>query len=210
MSGDGTSILIVDDHPLIRQALDVAISKAAITDSETQHAESLDKALSLVKSHNFDLILLDLNLSDSTDFDGLSKLKAERSSIPVMIISANETADVIQKAQALGAQGYIPKSSSLPDMTGAILRVLDGETSFPNINSMVSTNESLQKLQSLTHAQKRVMSGLSSGLLNKQIAYEMGISEATVKAHMTAIFRKLGANNRTQALLIYRKATQLA
>jgi len=155
--------------------------------------------------------LLDLNLPDSDDFEGYSKIRAANATIPIIIISATESKQAYATAISLGASGYIPKSSSLAHISNSIDAVLSGKTSFPdNLTSEGKSGDAAVKLGSLTPAQQRVMSCLSDGLLNKQIAYEMGISEATVKAHMTAIFRKLGANNRTQALLVFRNATRLS
>ena len=133
-------------------------------------------------------------------------------SVPIIIVSATETVEAFTIAIALGASGYIPKSSNLDDITASIEIVLSGQKAFPeNLSDSLTANiNAAQKLRSLTPAQTRVMSCLSDGMLNKQIAFEMGISEATVKAHMTAIFRKLGANNRTQALLVFRDATRLS
>lgn len=203
--------LIIDDHPLFRDALELAVDKAAGNSAHVIHAGSLALAIDKIGEHSFDLILLDLNMGDSSDFDGLSKIQNLAASTKIVIVSATETPHAYSTAKSLGAQGYIPKSLPLTEMTQALKTVLNGETYFPETLNETETNgtEAADKLASLTPAQRRVMDCLSEGLLNKQIAYEMGISEATVKAHMTAIFRKLGANNRTQALLIYRKATAL-
>ena len=127
-----------------------------------------------------------------------------------MVVSATETGGVFQQAKTLGASGYLPKSLGLEDLAAALATVLDGGQWFPEVVGASSDKEDeAERVASLTPAQRRVINGLSDWLLNKQIAYEMGISEATVKAHMTAIFRKLRANNRTQALLIYKSALGL-
>ncbi len=204
-------MLVIDDHPLFRAALELALIKSKIDPQNIHSASSLAQAVPLLKSSYFSLILLDLNLSDSHDFEGLSKIRAMNNTVPVIIVSATETNRAYTTAKSLGASGYIPKSSALADIVTSINTVLSGNPSFPENMPDGETNDpdAAQKLGSLTPAQHRVMSCLSDGLLNKQIAFEMGISEATVKAHMTAIFRKLGANNRTQALLVFRDATQL-
>lgn len=204
-------MLIIDDHPLFRAALEVALLKSSIEPQNIQSVSNIADAVALLNSTSFDLLLLDLNLSDSQDFEGLSKIRAADQSSPIIIVSATETTQAYRTAQSLGASGYIPKSSPLDDITKAITSVLSGRKVFPESMSDQEQSDSTaaSKLASLTPAQHRVMSCLSDGLLNKQIAFEMGISEATVKAHMTAIFRKLGANNRTQALLIFRDATRL-
>lgn len=208
---EATKVLVIDDHPLFRDALKVALIKSEISPDNIQCVGNVADAISTIKTDEYSLALLDLNLSDSQDFEGLSKIRAENQTVPIIIVSATESNHAFSTAEALGASGYIPKSTPLGEMTKSITAVLTGEKSFPAKISGEDDMESAaaEKLASLTPAQKRVMSCLSDGLLNKQIAFEMGISEATVKAHMTAIFRKLGANNRTQALLIYRDATRL-
>lgn len=209
--GRKLDILIIDDHPLFRDALALAVEKASSGQANIAQAGSLNEALEHLKNTRPDLVLLDLNMSDSTDFDGLSKIQIASDKADIIVVSATETQQAYTTAQSLGAKGYIPKSAALDDMAQAISTVMTGNTSFPNLSELETdkNNDAAEKLSSLTPAQQKVMSCLSDGLLNKQIAYEMGISEATVKAHMTAIFRKLGANNRTQALLIYRDATLL-
>lgn len=208
---EATKVLVIDDHPLFRAALEVALIKSGITAENIQSAGSIADAVLALKTERYSLALLDLNLSDSQDFEGLSKIRGIDQILPIIIVSATESNQAYSTAKALGASGYIPKSTALEDMTHAITTVLSGKESFPEISSVGMDSDSVaaEKLASLTPAQRRVMSCLSDGLLNKQIAFEMGISEATVKAHMTAIFRKLGANNRTQALLIFRDATRL-
>ena len=203
--------LIIDDHPLFRDALELALIKSDITPSNIRCESTIENGIKALNTESYGLLLLDLNLSDSRDFEGLSKVRAVNQTIPLIIISATETEQAYNTAMTLGASGYIPKSSALEDITAAIKSVLSGQTVFPEKVSDLSaaSNSASQRLGSLTPAQHRVMNCLSDGLLNKQIAFEMSISEATVKAHMTAIFRKLGANNRTQALLIFRDATQL-
>lgn len=208
---DDVKVLIIDDHPLFRAALEVALLKSKILPRNIQSVSNIADAVEALKTMSFDLHLLDLNLSDSKGFEGLSKIRAAEQSTPIVIVSATETAQAYRTAMSLGASGYIPKSSALDDITSAIKSVLSGNNAFPeNISDQEQFDSTAsQKLASLTPAQQRVMSCLSDGLLNKQIAFKMGISEATVKAHMTAIFRKLGANNRTQALLVFRDATRL-
>ena len=203
-------VLVIDDHPLFRSALELALIKANVTPQNIDCAASICGALETIKRTDYKLILLDLNLSDSHDFEGFSKIRAAHESVPIVVVSATETPLAYSTAKSLGAAGYIPKSSNLTKITHAITLVMSGGTSFPETTGgSESDTQAAEKLASLTPAQNRVMSCLSDGLLNKQIAFEMNISEATVKAHMTAIFRKLGANNRTQALLIFRNATRL-
>lgn len=202
--------LIVDDHPLFRDALETALSLASGATAKAVHAGSIKDALARTKEETFSLVLLDLNLADASGFDGLARLQSAGIACPIVVVSATESDRVFQQSQTLGAAGYLPKSLGLDDLAAALATVLDGGEWFPAIQSSASeTDDNAERVASLTPAQRRVIGGLSDGLLNKQIAYEMGISEATVKAHMTAIFRKLGANNRTQALLIYKSALGL-
>jgi len=209
---NGPSVLIVDDHPLFRDALETALLAAYPDGASARHAGSLADAQAQIADTSVDLVLLDLNLSDASGFDGLAKLRALLPQTPIYVVSATESAEAYGKAKTLGAAGYLPKSLPLEDLSAALATALDGGTWFPEAvpgTEDVAKAELAERVASLTPAQRRVLAGLSDGLLNKQIAYEMDISVATVKAHMTAIFRKLGANNRTQALLIYTSATSL-
>lgn len=201
--------LIIDDHPLFRDALEAALQAAVGGAAVAHHAGSLAAAKQALETLQPDVILLDLNLSDASGFEGLSRLQAVGVTCPIVVVSATESAQAFQQARALGAAGYLPKSLPLGDLSAALATVLDAGTWFPEMQEGEGRSEDAARVASLTPAQRRVMTGLSDGLLNKQIAYEMSISEATVKAHMTAIFRKLGANNRTQALLIYKSATDI-
>ncbi|MEM7493091.1 MAG: response regulator transcription factor [Pseudomonadota bacterium] len=204
--------LIVDDHPLFRDALETALREAFGDEAQTTHAKDLASATKALSDDPHDLVLLDLNLPDVNGFDGLTNLKAKFQDTPIVIVSATESAEAFSRAQTLGAAGYMPKSLGLEEMAAVLATVTDGGTWFPasaSANLDDDRSELAARVASLTPAQQRVLAGLSDGLLNKQIAYDMGISIATVKAHMTAIFRKLGANNRTQALLIYKQGTAL-
>lgn len=202
--------LIIDDHPLFRDALETALSLASCATAKAVQAGSIKDALEHMSEQTFNLVLLDLNLTDAQGFDGLARLQSEGISCPIVVVSATESDRAFHQSKKLGAAGYLPKSLGLNDLAAALATVLDGGQWFPESDiSSSEAEDGVERVASLTPAQRRVISGLSDGLLNKQIAYEMGISEATVKAHMTAIFRKLGANNRTQALLIYKSALGL-
>ena len=208
--GDRPHILIVDDHPLFRDALETAIARATDGTAETRHCGTLETALEAVRDHRPDLLLLDLNLTDASGFDGMVRLQAIDKALPVAIVSASEGDEIYGRARTLGARAYLPKSLDISALSDALKALLAGDSWFPEgagTQGDPSAEDGAEKLASLTPAQRRVLDGLSAGLLNKQIAYEMGISEATVKAHMTAIFRKLGVNNRTQALLALKSVT---
>ncbi len=199
-----SSLLIVDDHPLFRDALAAA---ASINPNilSTHFAGSTEEACECIKNNSPDLVLLDLNLKDTTGLESLITLQAQAASQRIAIVTATEDFEIIERAMALGAVGYIPKSLDMNSLKEAISILIAGENwtppAFQQANEPSPASEMASRLASLTPSQRRVLSGLKSGLLNKQIAYEMGISEATVKAHMTAIFRKLGVASRTQALL---------
>ncbi|MFN3609267.1 MAG: response regulator transcription factor [Hyphomonas sp.] len=203
---EGPRVLIVDDHPLFRDALAVALH-GAYPSAEPMFAGSLAEAFSRLDALPCDLVLLDLNLGDTHDFEGLTRLKTRRPGLPIVVVSATDAPHAVQTARDLGASGYLPKSLSLEDLSAALATTLDGGEWFPELPGVTGTDISAaRRIASLTPAQRRVLDGLANGLLNKQIAHEMDISVATVKAHMTAIFRKLGVLNRTQALLIYQEA----
>lgn len=198
-------VLIVDDHPLFRDALETALDRAFSGEATTQHAACLSDAIAALVDASYDLVLLDLTLSDASGFSGLTDLQGRGVKCPIVVVSATESDTAYAKAKTLGAAGYLPKSMALDDLSAALATCLDGGHWFPETDD-VPDNDMAERVSSLTPAQRKVLAGLSDGLLNKQIAFDMGISVATVKAHMTAIFRKLGANNRTQALLLYRAA----
>ena len=209
--GTHIKVLIIDDHPLFRDALELALHKLDNDNVMIDKAGSLAEAQTHIKNQTYSLILLDLNMADTTDFEGISKVKGISGDTPILIVSAVQSPAASLVAKSLGASGFIQKSQSLTEITKAIQTVLSGKTIFPEHTGKFD-NQTLiaaDRLSSLTPAQQRVMTCLSDGLLNKQIAYEMSISEATVKAHMTAIFRKLNVNNRTQALLAFREATRI-
>jgi len=201
-------ILVVTDRPLLRDAIDLSLERSKITKAEPTHAPDLDAAIAHLKRDDFCLIMLDLPTSQGTDFDGLLKLKAKHAeNTPVIVVSSIITSDCCVKAKHSGAAGMLGKNSSFRTIEKTINCVIQGESVFPSDRENQALAHATIDLGCLTPAQKRVIAGLSDGLLNKQIAYEMGIAEATVKAHMTAIFRKLGASNRPQAMLIYSDAT---
>ncbi|CAH0542787.1 response regulator [Vibrio marisflavi] len=198
------TIVIADDHPLFRNALFQSVNMA-IGDANLLEADSLDALFSLVKAHeDTDLVLLDLKMPGANGMSGLIQLRADYPNLPVVVISANEEPSVVSQVKAHGAFGFIPKSSDIKSLIGALNQVLEGEPYFPDISSSYSQEhyELSQKIATLTPQQYKVLTMLSDGLLNKQIAYELNVSEATIKAHMTAIFRKLGVKNRTQAVIL--------
>jgi DNA-binding NarL/FixJ family response regulator len=201
-------LLTVEDHPLFRSALKLAVAEAC-PECHVIETGSLAEARQALQEHGRPLlILLDVNLPDSKGLAGLIELRAVQENAPIAIVSGDEGTERITSALRLGAAGFIPKSSPLETIIEAITHLVAGMTWSPILQFAVQDDE-LQRIASLTLAQQRVLIGLQKGLLNKQIAYDSGVSEATVKAHMTAIFRKLGVHNRTQAVLAARRSIDL-
>lgn len=195
-------IVIADDHPLFRTALVHAVSKVW-PEAQVVEADSAGKAREALEEGAVEALLLDLHMEDSSGLSALMDLRQDYPALPISIVSASEEGRVIAAARQLGAAAFIPKSSSLDVMREALGAVREGDGWFPEANA--GDDQDLAMLASLTPAQRRILSAINKGLLNKQIAYELDISEATVKAHITAIFRKLGVNNRTQAVLLAAK-----
>jgi DNA-binding NarL/FixJ family response regulator len=204
-----TRILIVDDHPLFRGALNQALSSGG-QDMEIREVGSLDELGTTLKDDsNIDLILLDLSMPGVQGFSGLLYLRAQHPEIPVMIVSANEDPHVIRRAIDFGASGFVPKSQPVTAIRDAVDQVLAGEIWTPaDLASLPSDDETIdlvRRLSTLTPQQVRVLMMLGEGLLNKQIAYKLGVSEATIKAHVSAILQKLGVDSRTQAVIAVNK-----
>ncbi len=196
-------IIIVDDHPLFRAALRQTL--AGDTDIVIDEAGDLVAlSASLEADRDCDLVLLDLNMPGAHGFSGLLLVRAQYPEVPVMIISAIEDQKVIRRTFELGAAGYLPKSVGPAQIRTAIDTVLRGEVVVPEgINLTVDDEQTalIRRLSTLTPQQIRVLMMLSDGLMNKQIAYELSISEATVKAHVSSILQKLDVDSRTQAVI---------
>lgn len=200
-------IIVADDHPLFRAALQQAVEQA-LQATQIVEADTLEAVHQAVANNpDADLILLDLNMPGANGFSGLVFLRGVNPGIPVVVVSGSEENQVIRRALDYGASGFIPKSSSLETIAGAIRQVIAGELWVPpEVHDQlheISAEEAqfAEALASLTPQQFRVLNMLTEGLLNKQIAYELDVSEATIKAHVTAILRKLGVHSRTQAVI---------
>ncbi|MDV2856367.1 response regulator transcription factor [Oceanimonas sp. CAM02] len=199
----GYHIIIADDHPLFRNALQQAV-QLAVQGAHLQEVDSIDSLMTLLSdTDDTDLLLLDLKMPGASGFSGLTRLRAQYPALPVVVVSASEDASVVQQAMRLGAVGFIPKSSPMPVLVNALNTVLEGDNWFPEgIDAADAPEDDMaERLSSLTPQQFKVLTMLSEGKLNKQIAYELDVSEATIKAHVTAIFRKLDVKNRTQAVI---------
>ncbi|MEE4207623.1 MAG: response regulator transcription factor [Erythrobacter sp.] len=194
-------VILADDHPLFRAALRHAVTRVweGAEVVETSSAAAARAAL----ADGAEALLLDLHMEDSSGLSVLMDLRQDFPALPIAIVSGSEEPRIFAAARQLGAAAFIPKSSSLEAMRDALAAVRDGDLWFPAGEE--TEDEDLARMASLTPAQRRILASVRQGLLNKQIAYEQGISEATVKAHITAIFRKLGVGNRTQAVLLAAK-----
>ena len=201
-----TRILIADDHPLVLGALRQAVSGAVPGAQIFEAVDFESLAAELERTPDMDLALLDLAMPGVRGFSGLMYLRAQHPGVPVIVVSANEDRATMRHCIEFGASGYIPKSLAVEAMRGAIQGVLDGGRWIPPDLDMTSpadtqTSALVARLSSLTPQQVRVLMMLSQGLLNKQIAYELTLSEATIKAHVSAILQKLGVESRTQAVI---------
>ncbi|HWM49536.1 MAG TPA: response regulator transcription factor [Xanthobacteraceae bacterium] len=198
--------LIADDHPLFRGALREAVS-GLFSGADIAEAGTFEDAAQILDSGSeVDLVLLDLAMPGVRGLSGLMYLRAQYPSVPVVIISGNDDPAVIRRCMDFGASGFIPKTLGVDGMRDAIASVLKGGIWTPpdvdlGANADSETSAMLARLSTLTPQQVRVLMMLSEGLLNKQIAYELGVSEATVKAHVSAILQKLGVESRTQAVI---------
>jgi len=198
--------LIADDHPLFRGALREAVT-GVFGQAEVAEAGSFEEVSELLeRGSDVDLILLDLSMPGVRGFSGLMYLRAQYPGLPIVVVSANDDPAVIRRCMEFGASGFIPKTLGVEALRHAIARVLQGEVWTPpdvdlTKQSDAATSALIARLSTLTPQQVRVLMMLSGGLLNKQIAYELGVSEATVKAHVSAILQKLGVESRTQAVI---------
>jgi DNA-binding NarL/FixJ family response regulator len=206
-------ILIADDHPLFRDALERAV-RIALPQATLHSAVDVHQLLELIEQFpEAELLLLDLHMPGAPGYTALAHIRGQYPGLPIIVISAHEEASVARRSLAYGAAAYIPKSTSAADIVAAIHSVLDGDVWLPE--TWLGSDVQLQprevaaaaRIATLTPQQFRVLAMLAEGKLNKQMAWELGVSEATIKAHMTAVMRKLGVNNRTQAALI---ASELA
>ena len=203
-------LVIADDHPLFRDALRLTIAQT-FPDAEIAEANSFDSLRGALEgAAETDLLLLDLNMPGMHGFSGLLFVRAQFAAVPVAIISANDEPRVIRLALELGAVGYIAKSATPSEIRAALSALLAGKTWRPTSVDLRRQIEDPEAelallLARLTPQQVRVLMMLSEGLANKQIAHALEVSEATVKAHVSAVLQKLGADNRTQAVIVARR-----
>ena len=205
-------IIIADDHPLFREALKLAIAQA-LPGATAFEVDSVDTLLAALNEHpDVDLLLLDLGMPGAHGFSALVQTRAHYPAVPVVVISGREDQDIAQRTLVHGASAFIAKSASLSTIIDALQTILQGGVwNPPEPRSVVGGRgnsvpadeaDAARRVASLTPQQFRVLSMLCSGQSNKRIALQLAVSEATIKAHMTAILEKMGAENRTQAVLI--------
>lgn len=201
------TLLIADDHPLYRDALKGAL-KLSANELDIIETGDLNSTVKAIEETEIDLLMLDLHMPGSSDLFGFLHIQKLYPDLPIAVISGTEDASLISKIVGLGAMGFIPKTASAKEIGEALNAMLDGDVWLPESVrvKIQDVDENFSKLAenvaSLTPSQYKVLCYMRDGLLNKQIGYNLDIAEATVKAHVTAIFRKLGINNRTQAVLI--------
>jgi DNA-binding NarL/FixJ family response regulator len=204
-----TRILVADDHPLFREAI-VGRLRHSLGDVQIDEAADYDGVHRLLDADgDVDLLLLDLHMPGAQGLSALVHVRAQYPGLPVVLISAECAPETMARARALGASGYIPKSTPSADMVAAVRRVLAGELAWPADTPVLAPTDlgpemtsAAQLIAGLTPQQFRIATLLAQGLLNKQIAWELGIAENTVKVHMSTILRKLHVHNRTQVALI--------
>jgi DNA-binding NarL/FixJ family response regulator len=199
----GSRLLLADDHPLIREGLALA-ARVAMPELTIDSVGSIAEAEATIARHRgYRLALLDLMLPDARGFSGFLRLQHALGEVPIVIVSARQQPELIEAARALGAAGYLSKAQPLDETLGSLRTILSGKTVFPPMSGKISSDvsDARARIADLSGAQLRVLMALAGGRLNKQIAGDLGVTEATIKAHLTAIFRKLGVNNRTQAIL---------
>lgn len=207
--------IIADDHPLFRTALQQAAAQV-MSAEQIKEASTLDELFELLSAHpETELVFLDLTIPGAKGLQGLASLRNQYPDILIIMVSANDSAAIIEQAMALGASAYIPKSSSLDTIAYAIEQVVEGNNWLPAQTELNSDNNNEQaqfarNLEKLTPQQYRVLAMIADGLLNKQIAYAMNIQETTIKQHVSAILKKLNVYNRTQAGILFNQLSAIA
>ncbi|MBU3030385.1 LuxR C-terminal-related transcriptional regulator [Paracoccus marinaquae] len=207
--------LIIEDHPLFGDALAMTLQSVSGIEQVT-HAESLGQAAGFLESGRaFDVLLLDLNLPDVDGLEGLVTLRRIAPDLPILLVTSVNETRVIRSALAAGAAGFVPKHSRREIFRAAFQALAAGEIYAPDLPGddemdampQKGGTAAIRRLSQLTRQQAKILDLICEGKMNKQIAYELAIAETTVKAHVTAIMRKLGVSSRTQAVLMARDAT---
>lgn len=206
--------LIIEDHPLFGDALAMTLQAVAGI-AAVDHCEKLEEALARLENGDRpDIILLDLNLPDVNGLEGLMSLRQIAPDVPVVVVTSAAEPRIIRSALLAGAAGFLPKHSKRDLFRQALETIASGEIFVPEASlaalseqaSLTSQDEAIRRMSQLTRQQAKILEQVCAGKMNKQIAHDMSIAETTVKAHITAIMRKLGVNSRTQAVLMAREA----
>jgi len=207
-------ILVADDHPLFRDAIKSAISVPLGDDLETpviSEAGDFGSAMTVLNENpEMDLVLLDLSMPGSSGLSALVSVRAAFPAVPVIVISGTDDVTTVRRSVELGASGFISKSARMETIRNGVSNVLAGEIALPEGMNLGSEHDPeiedlIRRIRTLTPQQARVLGMLGEGLLNKQIAYELGVSEATIKAHVSAVLQKLNVDSRTQAVILLSK-----
>jgi DNA-binding NarL/FixJ family response regulator len=203
----GYKFVIADDHPLFRGALKQALAGLAGVGSILEAGDFEATKTVIAANEDVDLLLLDLAMPGASGLSGLFSLRGIHSAVPIVVVSAHDDPETIRRALELGASGFISKSASMEDIRNAVQTVLSGGIAAPagvdlGVERDPEISDLIKRLQSLTPQQTRVLSMLAEGKLNKQIAYELSVSEATIKAHVSAVLQKLEVDSRTQAVIL--------
>jgi DNA-binding NarL/FixJ family response regulator len=207
------TLIIADDHPLFRAALREVVARQ-LSGAQIIEVSSLDALQRAIADHpDSDLILLDLRMPGARGLSSLLHLRAEYPTVPIVVVSASEDAGVVQRTLDFGASGFIPKSASIETIGESLRTVLDGGISTPQLperrtRAEERDRELARRLSTLTPQQLKVLVMLAEGQSNKDIAGHLAITEATVKAHITGILRKLGIERRTQAAILAQRLMQ--
>lgn len=204
------NFIIADDHPLFRGALRQILQDSFQPDhvAEANNYEQLQQVVE--DSQDVDLLFLDLTMPGVSGLSGLINLKSQYPQLPVLIVSATDDVATIRRAMKLGASGFVSKSAGMEEIGHAVRAVLAGGEWVSDDLELGAENDAevvtlITRIRGLTPQQTRVLFMLGQGLLNKQLAYELNISEATVKAHVSAVLQKLGVDSRTQAVILLSK-----
>jgi DNA-binding NarL/FixJ family response regulator len=204
------AFLVVDDHPLFLEALQSALEVGFPT-ARVEVASTIGAAVAVLGKSQFNLVLLDLKMPDVAGFDGLAQIRKCCPRTPVAIISAMAGPDIINRVKGMGVDGFIHKSQPRQAIVKAAGDLLSGHKSFPEpgegeaVKTDAVADEAIEKLRQLTPQQFKVLTKVCEAKLNKQIAFELGVTETTIKAHITLIFKKLGVHSRTQTVLLLQR-----
>lgn len=205
-----TKILIADDHPLFRDAIKSALYdqlNGGAADTTMLEAGDFAEAMKVLESESdCDLLLLDLSMPGASGLSALVAVRAGFPAVPVVVVSAHDEPSTVRRVLDLGASGFISKSADMETIRTSVKNVLAGEIAMPEGIDLGSEHDPevedlINRIRTLTPQQARVLGMLSEGLLNKQIAYELSVSEATIKAHVSAVLQKLNVDSRTQAVI---------